>query len=72
MAKFMLQYKVKHQSNIVECEHHKSVMDVWLDWDMAVKVHGEKNISIAIILYDDEDYSHIDNAGKFFLYRIIK
>lgn len=72
MANFMLVYRVKYEKNRVECETHKSIMDAWLDWDMAVKVHGEDNIFFAIILYDDEGYSHPENAGKYFLYRIIK
>lgn len=72
MSKFMLVYRVKNDKKQVECGSHKNIVGVWLDWDLAVKVHGEINIFVATILYDDEGYSHPDNAGKYFLYRIIK
>jgi len=71
MAKFMLEYTIKHQSGKTQCEAHNSVMEAWSDWDMAVKVHGDK-IKTCLILVDQEGYDHPDNAGKFFLYRIIK
>ena len=67
----MLEYTLKHRAGKVQCDVHKSVSQVWMDYDLANKVHGNK-IKTCIILVDQEGYDHPDNAGKFFLYRIIK
>lgn len=69
MARYMVEYTQLNTGKRCECDIRLSLSEALSDSQYVKDLNVAKTI---LILRDQEGTDHIDNTGKFFLYRIIK
>lgn len=69
MSKFIVQGTNKHTGKLQESIVHGTYKQAYTD---AIDFLESEQYSTIIILRDSEGEDYIDNAGKFFLHRIVK